>query len=75
MFAAILFYSQGMAVLRLLRGFLGWDDFRRGLQNYVRGSKFKNAEMKDLWRTLSQVSLKANMYIVYLKLVIPFDFR
>ena len=23
---------QGMAVLRLLRSFLGWDDFKRGLQ-------------------------------------------
>lgn len=23
---------QGMSVLRLLRGFLGWDNFKRGLQ-------------------------------------------
>jgi len=25
---------QGMAVLRLLRGFLGWDGFRDGLKVY-----------------------------------------
>jgi len=28
-----------MAVLRLLRGFLGWEDFRRGLQ--VRRSLYR----------------------------------
>ena len=28
----VVLFLQGMAVLRLLRGFLGWDEFRRGLQ-------------------------------------------
>ncbi|KAK2153435.1 hypothetical protein LSH36_297g02026 [Paralvinella palmiformis] len=47
-------YDKGMAVLRLLRGFLGWDDFRRGLQNYVNKYIFSNAKMKDLWKTFEE---------------------
>jgi aminopeptidase N len=47
-------YDKGMAVLRLLRGFLGWDDFQRGLQNYINKYKFKNARMSELWKTFQE---------------------
>ena len=59
-----IFFSQGMAVLRLLRGFLGWDDFQKGLQMYVQRYKFKNAEMPELWQTFAEVCrlYKRKMY-------------
>ncbi|KAJ8311423.1 hypothetical protein KUTeg_010778 [Tegillarca granosa] len=47
-------YSKGMAVLRMLLEFVGWEDFRRGLQMYVNRYKFKNAEMDELWETFSE---------------------
>ncbi|XP_064645182.1 aminopeptidase N-like isoform X2 [Lineus longissimus] len=49
-------YDKGLAVLRLLRGFLGWENFRLGLQTYIRRYKFGNAEMAQLWAAFSEVS-------------------
>ncbi|XP_013391589.1 aminopeptidase N [Lingula anatina] len=48
-------YDKGMAVLRLLRGLLGWKDFQNGLQRYVRKYKFRNAEMSELWSVFTEV--------------------
>ncbi|XP_060074768.1 glutamyl aminopeptidase-like [Ylistrum balloti] len=47
-------YSKGMAVLRMLLGFVGWEEFRTGLQVYVTRYKFKNAVMEQLWQTFSE---------------------
>ncbi|XP_064595778.1 glutamyl aminopeptidase-like [Liolophura sinensis] len=47
-------YNKGMAILRMLKGFLGWNQFRKGLQNYVKRYKFRNAEMRELWETFTE---------------------
>ncbi|XP_014782358.2 aminopeptidase N [Octopus bimaculoides] len=31
-------YNKGMAILRMLKGFLGWEAFRRSLQVFLRGN-------------------------------------
>ncbi len=40
----------------MLRGFLGWENFRSGLQEYIREYSLRNAEMQDLWRTFEAVT-------------------
>ncbi|CAG2205200.1 Aminopeptidase N,Glutamyl aminopeptidase [Mytilus edulis] len=47
-------YSKGMAVLRMLLGFVGWEDFKQGLRLYVTKYQFKNAEMDELWDQFSE---------------------
>ncbi|ELU05065.1 hypothetical protein CAPTEDRAFT_184807 [Capitella teleta] len=49
-------YDKGMAVLRLLRGFLGWESFKKGLQVYVKTYKYQNAEMSELWSTFEKAN-------------------
>ncbi|XP_062584013.1 glutamyl aminopeptidase-like, partial [Saccostrea cucullata] len=47
-------YSKGMAILRMLMGFVGWEDFQKGLRLYVNRFKFRNAKMDELWDTFSE---------------------
>lgn len=49
-------YDKGMAVLRLLRGFLPPRHFQQALQSYVSTYRYKNAEMSQLWATFAKVS-------------------
>ncbi|XP_074661523.1 aminopeptidase N-like [Tubulanus polymorphus] len=49
-------YDKGLATLRMLRGFLGWENFKRGLQKYVNRYMYRNAEMIDLWHAFEEVS-------------------
>ncbi|XP_048251053.1 glutamyl aminopeptidase-like [Haliotis rufescens] len=58
----IISYNKGMAVLRMLQGFIGWKSFKEGLQLYVRRYKFKNAERDELWQTFTEAV--NNTYIV-----------
>lgn len=47
-------YSKGMAVLRMLMGFVGKEDFQKGLRIYVTKYKFRNARMEQLWDTFTE---------------------
>ncbi|KAH9509723.1 hypothetical protein Btru_044338 [Bulinus truncatus] len=47
-------YSKGMAILRMITGFAGADNFRDGVRRYVERYKFKNARMSQLWDTLTE---------------------
>ncbi|KXJ26595.1 Aminopeptidase N [Exaiptasia diaphana] len=49
-------YSKGSSIIRMLSGFLGQDQFTKGLQYYLQTYAFKDAEMKDLWNALGSVS-------------------
>jgi len=49
-------YSKGASVLRMLDNFLGEEDFRVGVSNFLRKFKFANAVTADLWESLSAVS-------------------
>lgn len=47
-------YKKGLAILRMLKGFLGWEEFRKSLQNYIKKYKFDNAQMDELWQVYTE---------------------
>lgn len=47
-------YKKGLAILRMLKGFLGWEGFRRSLQNYIKKYQFDNAQMDELWQVYTE---------------------
>ncbi len=51
-------YSKGASVVRMLHAYLGPDDFRSGLQHYLKKHSYKNATTADLWASLEETSKK-----------------
>ncbi|NP_001191602.1 aminopeptidase [Aplysia californica] len=47
-------YNKGMAVLRMLMGFAGIENFRDALRLYVSRYKYSNADMAQLWSTFTE---------------------
>lgn len=52
-------YSKGASVLRMLESFMGPDEFRIGVRNFLRRFKYANAITQDLWTELEKVSGKS----------------
>ena len=51
-------YAKGASILRMLWKYLGENDFREGLRNYLKKHAYGNAETGDLWKALEEVSGK-----------------
>ncbi len=51
-------YEKGGSVLRMIDEYLGHDSFRDGLRRYIKKFTYKNAEAKDLWRSLDNATAK-----------------
>jgi aminopeptidase N len=51
-------YGKGAAVLRMLHNYIGNDDFRSGLHNYLDSKQYANAVGDDLWNALAKTSGK-----------------
>lgn len=51
-------YSKGASVIRMLAGYLGEENFRKGLRNYLKKHQYSNAATADLWTALEEVSGK-----------------
>jgi len=51
-------YGKGACILRMIEAYLGADDFRKGVENYLTQHKFSNATGKELWSSLEEVSGK-----------------
>lgn len=49
-------YDKGGCVLRMLEDFVGEENFRAGLRNYLTAHKFGNATTQDLWKALAAAS-------------------
>ncbi|KAL7676120.1 hypothetical protein ACOME3_002377 [Neoechinorhynchus agilis] len=49
-------YSKGATVIRMLHDYLGDKAFKKGLQSYLQKFKFRNAETRDLWISLTEAS-------------------
>lgn len=55
-------YEKGLAVLRMLRGFIGDEDFKLSIRNHIRKYKFTNCDMNQLWEIISEtVNYKFNV--------------
>ena len=48
----ILTYEKGAAVVRMLEQFLGVDQFRGGVKQYLMDHSFANTTTTDLWDSL-----------------------
>ncbi len=51
-------YSKGGSVLRMLEDFLGAEEFRAGLHDYLLGHAYENARGAHLWEALEKASGK-----------------
>ena len=51
-------YSKGSSIIRMMENFMGEDDFRQGISNFLKKFSFKNAVTKDLLEELTAVSSK-----------------
>ncbi|MBI3627245.1 MAG: M1 family metallopeptidase [Candidatus Sungbacteria bacterium] len=51
-------YQKGAAIIRMLAGYLGAENFRRGLNHYLAKHQYANATTEDLWRAFEHHSQK-----------------
>ncbi|KAM5135748.1 puromycin-sensitive aminopeptidase [Mantella aurantiaca] len=51
-------YSKGASVIRMLHDYIGDEDFRKGMNQYLNKFQEKNAATEDLWESLEQASGK-----------------
>ena len=51
-------YSKGGSVLRMLEDYIGAEDFRTGISDYLNKHSYSNAETSDLWNALGESSGK-----------------
>jgi aminopeptidase N len=49
-------YSKGQAVIRMLENYVGADQFRAGVRNYIKAHAYGNTVTDDLWRELDKTS-------------------
>ncbi len=51
-------YSKGASVLKMIESYLGEETFKKGIQAYLKRFSYSNAEGRDLWLSLEDVSKK-----------------
>ena len=51
-------YKKGSSIIHMLESFIGEEDLRTGLKDYLSIYKYKNAVTKDLWKSLTKASRK-----------------
>ncbi len=51
-------YSKGASAIHMLHQYLGADDFRTGLQHYLKTHAYANTDTVDLWQALEDSSHK-----------------
>jgi aminopeptidase N len=49
-------YEKGLAVIRMLEAYVGEEDFRRGVRDYLNARLYGNAQTEDLWRAVQAAS-------------------
>jgi puromycin-sensitive aminopeptidase len=52
----ILTYEKGAAVVRMLEQYLGEDEFRTGIRQYLAAHAYGNTETTDLWDAIEQAT-------------------
>ena len=56
LFDSAIVYAKGERLLKMLRAFIGEDNFRAGLRDYFGQFAYKNTVAEDLWNCLAKVS-------------------
>jgi tricorn protease interacting factor F2/3 len=51
-------YGKGASILRMIEAYIGVDEFRKGVQNYLERHRFSNAAGIDLWNSMDECSGK-----------------
>lgn len=51
-------YKKGASVIRMLHAWIGDDDFRKGMNLYLKRHSYANAETEQLWDALEEASQK-----------------
>ncbi|MEO8784718.1 MAG: M1 family metallopeptidase [Candidatus Saccharimonadales bacterium] len=51
-------YNKGASLIHMLQQYIGADDFRAGLQHYLKKHQYGNTDTSDLWASLQEVSGK-----------------
>ncbi len=49
-------YEKGLAVIRMLEAYVGEEDFRTGVRNYINAHRYGNARTEDLWTAIQAAS-------------------
>ncbi|HVK82282.1 MAG TPA: M1 family metallopeptidase, partial [Verrucomicrobiae bacterium] len=49
-------YEKGLAVIRMLEAYVGEEDFRTGVRNYLNSRLYGNARTEDLWSAVQAAS-------------------
>lgn len=49
-------YQKGLAVIRMLEAYVGEDDFRQGVRDYLNARHYGNARTEDLWTAIQAAS-------------------
>ncbi|MEM7092466.1 MAG: M1 family metallopeptidase [Actinomycetota bacterium] len=52
----VLTYEKGASVVRMLEQYVGPDDFREGIRNYMRTHAFGNTVTSDLWNAIESAT-------------------
>lgn len=47
-------YSKGASIIRMMKGFLGEEAFKKGVQTYLKKYKYSNAVQNDLWEIMTE---------------------
>jgi aminopeptidase N len=55
---APIIYSKGSSILRVVQGYIGKEDLRKGLQHYLKSFEYANAASHNLWESLEETSGK-----------------
>ena len=53
---APIIYSKGGSILRQVEGYIGADNFQKGLQDYLKTYEYDNAASHNLWQAFEQAS-------------------
>ena len=53
---APIIYNKGGSILRQIEGYIGADNFQKGLQHYLKAYQYDNAASQDLWDSFEKAS-------------------
>ena len=59
-FAGFLYYSKGNCLLRMIENFITLETFNKGINRYLSGLAYQNADRDDLWAYLDSAAKEDN---------------